>query len=240
MVKSKRKSKAPATKAQIKEFLNVGSGTNTNIPMDFTAYQQVTLDIDAEIKPDIVGDIRDMSGVEAAKFDGLYSSHNIEHVYPHEAQSVINEFYRVLKPGAQALIAAPDIQRIASVIAEGNLDEKPVYHSPAGPIFPIDIMYGHRASLVRGREYMAHKTAFTANSLGRNLLRAGFSRISIVRSGYDLWARAHRPTADEIVQDKFAIIDAPNYNFSHRVYQNGYAAEVTGPLSKAVPEDILV
>jgi len=47
--------------------------------------------------------------------------------------------------------------------------------SPAGPISPIDILWGHRLSLARGNYYMAHKVGFTAQSLTQALLEAGFA-----------------------------------------------------------------
>jgi hypothetical protein len=43
------------------------------------------LDIDKNVNPDIVGTMLDMSAVADASVDAVFSSHNIEHLYPHEA-----------------------------------------------------------------------------------------------------------------------------------------------------------
>ena len=47
-------------------------------------WQEVRFDIDESVAPDIIGTMTDMSAVEAGSVDALFSSHNIEHLYPHE------------------------------------------------------------------------------------------------------------------------------------------------------------
>lgn len=61
-----------------------------------------------------------------------------------------------------------------------------------GPISPIDILWGHRASLERGNLYMAHKVGFTSNFLKQLLIDAGFSIVATMRRGspflsFGLW-----------------------------------------------------
>ena len=51
---------------------------------------------------------------------------------------------------------------------------QPLYESPAGPISPIDILYGHRQFIARGNEYMAHKGGFTYSVLNDAFIEAGF------------------------------------------------------------------
>lgn len=182
----------------MKCFLHVGSGPkNPNkIPGPFQGqeWQEVRLDINPDVQPDIVGDIRDMLEVDSKSYDAVYSSHNLEHMYPHEVPLALVEFLRVLKPGGHALITCPDIQLIAAYIANGKLLE-PVYTSPAGPISPLDILYGHRPSLERGNLFMAHHTGFTAQTLAEAMSEAGFQQIRVQRRGkpyFDLWAQGFR------------------------------------------------
>jgi ubiquinone/menaquinone biosynthesis C-methylase UbiE len=128
-----------------------------------------------------------MSIVPTASVDAVWSSHNVEHLYAHQVPTALGEFRRVLKPGGFALITVPDLQAVCRHIAEDKLEEV-LYQSPAGPIRPIDVVYGHRASIGRGNTFMAHHTGFTAKTLGGRLLRAGFARARVKRSRFDLWA----------------------------------------------------
>ncbi len=114
----------------------------------------------------------------AIRWTRFWSSHNLEHLYAHEVPLALREFWRVLKPGGVAVLALPDIQEVARRVAAGNL-EQTLYVSPAGPICAIDIMFGHRDSIARGNHFMAHKTAFTAASLGQKLTEAGFATVDV-------------------------------------------------------------
>ncbi|MEM7197471.1 MAG: methyltransferase domain-containing protein, partial [Pseudomonadota bacterium] len=155
-------------------------------------WQEIRLDIDADAKPDIVGTMLDMSAVDDASMDAIYSSHNIEHVYAHQVPIMLGEFKRVLKPDGFLVVTCPDLQSVCALVAEGKLLET-AYESPAGPISPLDILYGHRASLAGGNEYMAHKCGFTEEVLRAILPQYGFARAGTVSRPhpyYDLWAVA--------------------------------------------------
>lgn len=143
-------------------------------------WDEVRLDINPAVKPDIVGSITDMSMVSSGAFDAVYSSHNIEHLYPHEVMLAIKEFARVLAPDGFLLITCPDLQSVAVKIAEGNIDEA-IYSSPSGPIAPIDIVFGLREQLKAGNSWMAHRTGFTQKSLAECLIANGFAKTSVVR-----------------------------------------------------------
>lgn len=181
-----------------KKVLHVGCGqaTKEQMPKVFRSddWQEVRLDIDEKIKPDILGDIRDMPAVQTNSMNGVFSSHNLEHVFAHEVSKVMNEFFRVLAPGGIAVITMPDIQSIAFAVAEGRLEE-PLYQSKSGPISPLDIIYGFGQSIEAGSHYMAHKTAFTAHTLGKKMLDAGFHNVKVSREAgtYNLWAHGYKP-----------------------------------------------
>jgi SAM-dependent methyltransferase len=157
-------------------------------------WREVRLDIDPRAEPDIVADIADMRPVPSASVDAVWSSHNVEHVFAHQVPSVFAEFLRVLRPGGYALITTPDLQRAAERIASGRLEE-PAYVSSAGPITPLDIVYGHASAISRGFKGMAHRTGYTAQTLRARLADAGFVDIQIRREkpNLSLWAEARRP-----------------------------------------------
>ena len=131
-------------------------------------------------------------GVATASVDAVWSSHNVEHLYAHEVPVALAEFHRVLRPGGFALITLPDLQKVAELVAADGLEDV-AYVSPAGPIRPLDMLYGWRRSIARGNLFMAHHTGFTAKTLGQALRRAGFDPVAVSRSGFDLWARGTKP-----------------------------------------------
>ena len=114
-----------------------------------------------------------MNSVETASVDAIYSSHNIEHLYPHEVPLALNEFNRVLKDDGIVVLECPDLQQVCEAVANDKLLE-PSYESPSGPISPIDMLFGYRPSLAKGNHYMAHKCGFTYSVLNQAFLQAGF------------------------------------------------------------------
>ncbi len=184
-------------------FLHVGCGPKrkdrTTRGFNTTEWDELRLDIDPEVKPDIVGSMLDMSAVGDQSVDAVFSSHNIEHLYAHEVPLALTEFLRVLKPEGFLVVTCPDLQAVAQLIAADQLLE-PAYTSPAGPIAPIDILYGHRPQLARGNLYMAHKCGFTLKVLLGTLRGNGFKAVAGARRAgpnFDLWALASKRTMSE-------------------------------------------
>lgn len=161
-------------------------------------WQEVRFDIDESVAPDIIGTMTDMSAVETGSMDALFSSHNVEHLYPHEVGVAFREFCRVLKDDGFAVITCPDLQSVAALIADDKLLDT-AYVSPAGPITPLDILFGHRASMERGNLYMAHHVGFTQKVLAGTLKSAGFGAVATVRrpEKFDLWAFAMKRGVSE-------------------------------------------
>ncbi len=184
------------TGTPMKNFLHVGCGPkrkDRSTPgFQGEQWTEVRLDIDPSVSPDIIGTMTDMSAVATASMDAIFSSHNIEHLYPHEVPAALAEFKRVLKPDGVAVITCPDLQSVCALVAQDKLLE-PAYTSPAGPIAPLDILYGHRPHMARGNLYMAHRCGFTLKVLTGSLKAAGFAAVVAARREhpfYDLWAVA--------------------------------------------------
>jgi predicted SAM-dependent methyltransferase len=101
----------------------------------------------------------DMSAVASESVDAIYSSHNIEHLYPHEVPLAFAEFLCVLKPDVFFVVPCPDLQSICDLVAEDKLTD-PAFTSPAGPIAPLDIQYGHRPPMARGKVFRSNDWHF--------------------------------------------------------------------------------
>ena len=180
-------------------FLHVGCGpkrkAQTTKGFNTQEWTEIRLDIDPSAQPDVIGTMTDMSSVASESVDAIYSSHNIEHLYPHEVPLAFAEFLRVLKPDGFFVVTCPDLQSVCKLIAEDKLTE-PAYTSPAGPISPLDILYGHRPSMARGNLYMAHRCGFTQRVLDGTLRSCGFQAVATMARGqapyFDLFALASK------------------------------------------------
>lgn len=169
-------------------------------------WRELRFDINPAYDVDFVGTMTDMHAVANESVDALYSSHNIEHVFAHEVNPVLREFHRVLKPDGFAVVTCPDIVSVAKQIADGRIEE-PLYQSPTGPIFALDVIYGHSSAIMRGQTYMAHRTGFSQRTLGLHGQQAGFARVAVrVRpQKFDLWMVATKsPVPDDALGELLA------------------------------------
>jgi ubiquinone/menaquinone biosynthesis C-methylase UbiE len=177
-----------------KRVLHVGCGAHTleKLHAAFRGedWLEVRLDINPATQPDIVASITDMACVEDASYEALYSSHNLEHLHPHELPLALAEFKRVLKPYGFALITVPDLQQVARYIAMDKAEET-ILMTNKGPITPLDVLYGFRPFLAGGNVFMAHNYGFTVSTLRTALDAAGFASVTVERDGeFNLWATA--------------------------------------------------
>lgn len=153
----------------------------------------------------------DMSAVADALVDAVFSSHNLEHLYPHEVPVALREFLRVLTPAGFAVVTCPDLQSVCALVAEDRLLET-AYTAPAGPVAPLDMLYGFRPALASGNLFMAHRCGFTQKVLAGTLRAAGFAAVASSRRGhphYDLWAVASKSARTEAEMRRLAAEHFP-------------------------------
>jgi ubiquinone/menaquinone biosynthesis C-methylase UbiE len=186
----------------MQSFLHVGCGPKhkdrTTVGFNYDNWREIRLDIDESVKPDIIATMTDMSSVAPASVDAVFSSHNIEHLYPHEVPVALQEFWRVLNDDGFAVITCPDLQSVCALVSADKLTE-PAYQSGVGPIAPIDILYGHRPAMARGNLYMAHRCGFTRRVLAATLQGVGFKSVAATARphAFDLWALASKSERSE-------------------------------------------
>lgn len=195
----------------MKTFLHVGCGPQNKSGLkglDTAEWREIRFDIDPSVKPDIVGTLTDMHAVATGSVDAIYSAHNIEHVFTHEVHTVLREFHRVLKENGFVVLTCPDLLSVCQAVASDRLLDT-LYDSPAGPIAAIDILYGHREYVAKGKVYMAHKTGFTYSTLCGAFFKAGFRSNcgAALPSKYDLWIVSFK----ELMSDEESMKIAMNY-----------------------------
>lgn len=186
----------------VKTFLHVGCGwrrkEGTTPGFNTPEWRELRFDIDPAVQPDIIGSMTDLSAIADASMDAVFSSHNIEHLYAHEVPVALAGFLRVLKPDGFLVLTCPDLQKVCAMVANDRLLDT-AYVSPAGPITPLDMLYGLRASLQQGNHYMAHRCGFTPSVLIGALQAAGFATIAAqsYESSFNLWAVATKAPCEE-------------------------------------------
>lgn len=166
-----------------RRILHVGCGGD-KLPPWLGGHIETRLDIEPRNMPDIVADMLNMG--EIGEYDAVYTSHCLEHVYPHQVPVALAEFIRVLVSGGVAIIIVPDLEGVQPT-------DEVLYQSPAGPICGLDMIYGHRPSM-EAFPHMAHHTGFTQATLRTALEAAGFVDITVARVPvFNLLATAKRP-----------------------------------------------
>jgi ubiquinone/menaquinone biosynthesis C-methylase UbiE len=189
-----------------KKLLHVGCGPVP--PMQKEGWDEIRLDIDPAVKPDIVGSITSIP-MEDNSVDGVYSAHNLEHLYSHEVPVALKEFFRVLRKGGSVVIAVPDIHAVAVAVASGELDQV-LYTSPSGPVTPADVLWGFQPCVASGNGFYQHKTGFTKGTLEKRLTEAGFKAVTVVVNElYELGAVATKQNGSHFAVVPGGIMATP-------------------------------
>ena len=183
----------------MKIFLHVGCGPqnkSTCLGFNNDNWKEIRLDIDKNVNPDIVGTLTDMKLVETGSVDAVYSSHNIEHIFPHEVPIALSEFYRVLKEDGIVVITCPDLQSAGKALTQDKLFET-LYESPMGPVTAFDVLFGHRKTTADGNVFMIHKGGFTYSTLDMAFYKAGFKARCGKRVAFALYLVAFKQKKSE-------------------------------------------
>jgi SAM-dependent methyltransferase len=193
-----------------RKLLHVGCGMQNidHLPACFRdgRWHEVRLDINPAVTPDVIGNITDMSAVADGSMDGIWSAHNLEHLHSFDVPVALTEFRRVLRPEGFAIITVPDLQAIAVHIVKDHI-EQPLYTAGAGPITPLDVVFGYQLAIKSGNNYMAHRTGFSARTLGKALVNAGFAEVRVHQGRkWDLWALATMEDCDSAIYDELSAV----------------------------------
>jgi SAM-dependent methyltransferase len=163
-------------------LLNAGCGPpgSGGLPAYFAQWKELRVDVDAEVRPDVLADVTDLSVIPSESVDAVWSAHCIEHLFLHQIGAALSELHRVLKPAGFACIIVPDLQTVASYIVNDRLDET-LYDSSAGPVTAHDILFGFGPAVAQGYTRMAHRCGFTPNSMVRHFNESRFAEVVLRR-----------------------------------------------------------
>jgi ubiquinone/menaquinone biosynthesis C-methylase UbiE len=152
-------------------LLHAGCG-GSKLPYWFgDKYEEVRLDIDPEVKPDIVASLVDLGDI--GTFGLVYTSHCVEHLYPKDVRTALAEFYRVTAPGGSTVVIVPDLEGVQAT-------EEVLYECDGGPITGLDMIYGCRNDM-ENNQFMAHHCGFVTETLEKAMKAAGFESVTMKR-----------------------------------------------------------
>ncbi len=168
-------------------LVNVGCGprNGNSLPAYFANWQQLRVDVDPSVQPDILADLTDLSPIPTSSADAVWASHCVEHLYEHQVALALAEFRRVLREDGFLCVIVPDLQTVAQYVAADRLHET-LYQSPAGPVTPHDIFFGFGAAIASGRTSMAHRCGFTPSMLQRCFQGLPFGEVLLRRRSAQL------------------------------------------------------
>jgi len=139
---------------------------------------------------DINDDARKLEKVEDNSFDGIYTSHLIEHLWWWECTDVLKVWHRKLKPNGRIEIRCPDIEWIIKKTFKAYRKNKNcevwediLFHTIYGPA----VVPWHRYF---NNEGQYHRNILWEGRLKEKLTQAGFRkvrRIYYFRNGLDHW-----------------------------------------------------
>lgn len=112
---------------------------------------------------DKVGPVEDLQDISIETVDSIYASHVLEYFDRLEANKVLKEWFRVLRPGGTLRLAVPDFHALIRIY---NMSGK--IESILGPLF---------GRMTTDGSAIYHRTAWDIRSLTAELEEAGFNLV---------------------------------------------------------------
>lgn len=156
----------------------------------------VSVDTHEDQKPNYVGSITQLSMIGDQSVDAVWCPHVMQKLFAFQIPMALKEACRVLKYNGVFYMTVPDAQ-IASAYFAHNRATETLYHSPAGPVTPMDLLFGFQPVIQRGNTSLTHHCAFTSESLATLMRESGFSNVQIKRDNYELQVMAIRQADDD-------------------------------------------
>jgi predicted SAM-dependent methyltransferase len=174
------------------KILNIGGGPkNVSMPQFYKGHDLVFLDIDPTWEPDIEADIRDLGTLPAGEYDGVYGSHILEHVAPHELAIVLAGALHVLKDGGFVDFRVPDVGAVVQAMAQNGGDlYTHLYSTPLYKFTARDVLWGYAAFVRDYGDCQCHRNGFTETTMRQALHEAGFRSVYAAAQHFEVRAIA--------------------------------------------------
>lgn len=137
-------------------------------------------------KPDIECDITKLK-MPNEYADAIAAIHVIEHFYQWQVQDILKEWKRVLKHGGKLILELPSMEKVFNYIA--NAIDRRLPMSASFSFFPL---WGDPSFK---NEAMCHKWGYFFVTLKQELVKAGFTHISLEKPRYHFSERDMRVVA---------------------------------------------
>jgi SAM-dependent methyltransferase len=151
---------SPRRRQPAEPLLQVGSGMNP-----LSGFVNLDFYFASRGRKDHTGhDLRRPLPYADGAFEGAYSEHTLEHMYPPEALALLREVARVLKPGGVFRVSVPDLAKYVAFY-EGRSPHPQFGMFRSGCEAFWNLTQNH-----------LHRSVWDADMLKRQLLACGFSR----------------------------------------------------------------
>lgn len=125
------------------------------------------LNVDSRAWPhvNIVGDVADLSRIGSGSADLIYASHVLEYFDRQQAEVVLKEWFRVLRPGGVLRLSVPDFDQLIAIYSHTNQ-----LSNVLGPLFGRMTT----GSDTHQEEFIYHRTVWNRSDLVTVLNQCGF------------------------------------------------------------------
>jgi SAM-dependent methyltransferase len=136
------------------------------------------VNVDAYGEPDVQSDCRKLP-FEADYADEIHSIHFVEHVPRLQLENMLQDWHRVMKPGAKLVLELPCLDKMASLIVAGEknlrLTVLGIFGDPRDP-----------------KPGMMHCWSYTVAEICTALEQCGFKEIEVIEPKFHIAARDMR------------------------------------------------
>ena len=131
----------------------------------------INVDVDPDCNPDVVADLTQKLPFEDNYADEIISIHLIEHIDTLKIDNLIQDWFRILKPGGKLIIECPDLEKIAVHI----LNQR--FRNSDRELWEMYTVYGIFGEQTENA-WMRHQWAYTPDSMAELLSKHNFIDIS--------------------------------------------------------------
>ncbi len=137
---------------------DIGSGIATHGELFGPKATIVRFDIQEEVKPDVICDIRQMDPHWFGRFDYVHASHTLEHFRRGEAKYLLEHWAHLLKVGGKLVIHVPNLEHAMNLILSNDVTDtgavhyawQQIYGDQAKPGAPWQHLNGFTPQKLRG------------------------------------------------------------------------------------------